>query len=125
MHTIKPVKRFDSVGSQREFVESTPFKSTSSGPPIPPFNTPSVPARHISHSGDSAECGKILFEEVLNPTLQSDEGCTAKENQAIEKIREGFEDFVSENPTLAWQTFVKVLERVNRSVSPLIRFFLL
>lgn len=114
MHTIKPVKRFDSVGSQREFVSSISSRPRLDGPYIPSFDVPSTAAGHITATGDAAENGRTLLKEVLNSIFQAEESHSKGENQAITKIRTGFEELVTENPALAWQTFVKLLEQVNR-----------
>ena len=68
MHTIRPVRRFDSVSSNRasaDFIERRSSFSSADTDRIPPSSSVPVPA-----TGRDASMGRTLVEEVVHPVIE-------------------------------------------------------
>lgn len=121
-HTIRPVIRFDSYGSQRESAEYTrrhsPSTSISRASPAlrsPPTSALSSPALGLITPG---QAGEICVREVVLPALDDFIGgdLQSAEVDALSTLSAGFSDLAEANPDLAYRVVHSILTGVHRSV---------
>lgn len=118
MHTIRPVKRFDSVNSNRasaEFIRHSDGRRSTSGsvmegsaPPSPIIST------------EIGIIGRAMVEEVFNPVLE--ETINTRENElspedveTISLISNGFSDLAELNPELTYKIIIDLLNGINQN----------
>lgn len=116
MHTIRPVKRFDSINSNRasaEHIRHTDSRRSSSGSMLDTSAPPSP-----SLSTEAGVIGRAMVEEVINPVLE--QNLNAHENdlspedvETISLISNGFSDLAESNPELTYQIILDLLNGIN------------
>lgn len=125
MNTIRPVKRFDSIGSHRASTEflgsvrqrvdsrSSSGSSNSNGSIKSSFPIPNP----SSPQSNDVILGRALVNEVVGPVLDKvtmgEKDLSPEEIEALSMIRKGFEDLGRYNPALAWNTMSDLLSGVN------------
>lgn len=117
MHTIRPVKRFDSINSNRasaEFIRHSDSRRSSNGSMLDTSSVPPSP----SLSTEAGVIGRAMVEEVINPVLE--QNLTAHENElspedveTISLISNGFSDLAESNPELTYQIILDLLNGIN------------
>lgn len=119
MHTIRPVKRFDSVSSNRasaEFIRHGSNSRTSSNGDIVLDSASAPPSPSLST--EAGVIGRAMVEEVINPVLE--QNLNAHENEispedveTISLISNGFSDLAESNPELTYQIILDLLNGIN------------
>jgi len=117
MHTIRPVKRFDSINSNRasaEFIRHSDTGRRSNSGSTMDGSAPPSP----SMSTESGVIGRAMVEEVVNPVLEhninSQENELSPEDvETISLISNGFSDLAESNPELTYQIILDLLNGIN------------
>lgn len=137
MDTIRPVKRIDSIGSNRasaEFVgslrqrggsrasshRSRGSSSSSASSHILPSSETS-PGAEVLEMENEAYLGQKVVDDVIGPVwdkimgIEGDakEVMEARDLEALSMIRKGFEDLAEGNPGLAWRSIVELIGGIN------------
>lgn len=116
MHTIRPVKRFDSINSNRasaEFIRHGEGRRSDSGSMMDSSAPPSP-----SLSTEAGVIGRAMVEEVINPVLEHN--INSQENElspddveTISLISNGFSDLAESNPELTYRIILDLLNGIN------------
>ena len=113
--TIRPVKRFDSIGSNRQSSELVAQRKRS-GDGLAAFGHEGEKRPTTDESG---VMGRLLVDEVLVPTLDkaSQAGnLDGREVEALSMISNGLADLADANPELAYKTVTDLLVAINECV---------
>lgn len=139
MDTIRPVKRIDSIGSNRasaEFVGSLrqragsrPSSHRSRGSSSSSVSShiltssETSPGAEVLERENEAYLGQKVVDDVIGPVWdklmgvdgedESKEVMEARDLEALSMIRKGFEDLAEGNPGLAWRSIVELLGGIN------------
>lgn len=117
MHTIRPVKRFDSINSNRasaEFIRHGDGGRRSNSGSMMDASAPTSP----SISTEAGIIGRAMVEEVINPVLEHN--INSQENElypedveTISLLSNGFSDLAESNPELTYQIILDLLNGIN------------
>lgn len=119
MHTIRPVKRFDSVNSNRasaEFIRYGDSRRNSSGSLMDSSSAPLSP----SLLTEASVIGRAMVEEVINPVLENtinmqENELSPEDVETISLISNGFSDLAESNPDLTYQIIIDLLNGINEN----------
>ncbi|KAG8956761.1 hypothetical protein FRC04_000239 [Tulasnella sp. 424] len=128
VHTIRPVKRVDTIGSLRR---SEDFVGSLRSPPQSPNGLPSADENGTSGSSGSgkgsngklqkrkkeeiANAGRLLVDQVVLPTLQKAirDDMDAREIESLSMLGRGFSDLKEVNPELLYNVVLDILAGMN------------
>ncbi|KAG8974650.1 hypothetical protein FRB90_009730, partial [Tulasnella sp. 427] len=128
MHTVRPVKRVDAVGSLRRSEE---YVGSLRSPPQSPNGLPSTNENGTTGSSgsgrgsngklqkkkkeDIANAGRLLVDQVVLPTLQKAirDDMDAREIESLSMLGRGFSDLKEVNPELLYNVVLDILAGMN------------
>lgn len=120
MHTIRPVKRFDSHNSNRQSVDYAKRRGSNGSlrSMLAQSSTPahSPPLSQATSSSRDATMGRALVDEVIYPTLEKTvqhHELAPEEVETLSLIGNGFADLAEGNPELAYKVIIDILAGIN------------
>lgn len=120
MHTIRPVKRFDSVSSNRasaEYIRMSTSRRSSNGSGVMGSASPSAPPSPTA-STEAGNIGRTMVEDVINPVLErslaeNEDDMLPEDVETISLISNGFSDLAESNPELTYRIILDLLNGIN------------
>ncbi|KAG8925935.1 hypothetical protein FRC02_009312 [Tulasnella sp. 418] len=121
MHTVRPVKHVDTLGSLRRSAEyvgsirTPPEASTSSL--VAEENGSGNSKKHKKSRSEVALAGKALVEQVVVPTIHKamEDEMDAREIESLSMLSRGFLDLKDVNPELAYNILLDILSGINEN----------